>query len=227
MLYAATIHSVADNYESIMTVMNVADLIVDSVTQVGITAENNIFLYGWSFSEHRLRQRLSHLVCSQIRPQYFHHNSILITFCRFDYLLVSHFLLNLEDISATTSEVSDPSQPSSFHASQGQNSSIRFSDSIIGNLGAPLRDGSSGDEDEIIGLAEDGHTPEALETIEEIHVKASLDRADIENLAGPSGVSVVVSNTQGIMPWPPSIVHQMRFLPQATRPIAPTYLCPS
>lgn len=46
MLYAATIHSVADNYESIMTVMNVADLIVDSVTQVGITAENNIFLYG-------------------------------------------------------------------------------------------------------------------------------------------------------------------------------------
>lgn len=68
--------------------------------------------------------------------------------CRFDYLLISHFLLNLQTISSVTLHGSDLSQRTLGGSDQGKISSIRFADSIIGNLGAPLRDGSFEDDDD-------------------------------------------------------------------------------
>lgn len=66
--------------------------------------------------------------------------------CRFGYLLDSHFILNLQDNLTTASNGSDSSQKSFHRSNEGQVSSIRFADSIIGNLGAQLRDGSHEDD---------------------------------------------------------------------------------
>ena len=64
---------------------------------------------------------------------------------RFQYLLTSHFLLNLQDVVTVTV---DDSQSSFICSDQGQVSSIRFVDSIIGNLGESLHDGSHEDDEE-------------------------------------------------------------------------------
>ena len=114
--------------------------------------------------------------------------------CRIDYLLISHFLLNLQDISIVTSNGADPSRLSFVRSDQGHVSSIRFANSIIGNLGAPLRDESLGDDDE------DGDDTDAggIEhsdlsgNDEELHVGAStLSSMDVaeENAASPSKIS--------------------------------------
>ena len=75
---------------------------------------------------------------------------------RFDYLLISHFLLNLQDLSNVTTNDPESSRPSFVRSNP---SSIRFSN-VLGNIGASLRDGSLEDEedehnfDEIRSLAD-------------------------------------------------------------------------
>lgn len=71
-------------------------------------------------------------------------------------------------------------------------SSIRFTNSIIGNLGAPLRDGLLEDDSE----DEDNMNTEGIEASdvqkndEELHIGALLLEADnIKNVAGPSRIS--------------------------------------
>lgn len=54
--------------------------------------------------------------------------------------------MNLQDNLTTASNGSDSSQKSFHRSNEGQVSSIRFADSIIGNLGAQLRDGSHEDD---------------------------------------------------------------------------------
>lgn len=67
---------------------------------------------------------------------------------RFDYLLISHFLLKLQDVSVVTYNSSylsrsSPAQPDL----RQQVSSIRFAaNTLIGDLGAPLRDGLNEDD---------------------------------------------------------------------------------
>lgn len=109
--------------------------------------------------------------------------------CRLDYLLISHFLLNLQDISTVTSNGSDPSDPSLGRSDQGQVSSIRFASSIIGNLGAPLRDGPLEDDEEIDNIDAEGVETSCLSrNNEELYVGSSLQAVSIveENVAGPS-----------------------------------------
>ena len=53
---------------------------------------------------------------------------------RFDYLLISHFLLNLQNMSSVTTNDSDPCQTTLVGTFQ----SMRFD--VVGNLGAQLRD---------------------------------------------------------------------------------------
>lgn len=62
---------------------------------------------------------------------------------RFDYILISHFLLDLQDLSVTPTDDSDPS-----HLSNNRTcvSTIRFN-AVLGNIGANLRDKSSNFED--------------------------------------------------------------------------------
>lgn len=64
--------------------------------------------------------------------------NMLILILRFDYLLISHFLLNLQDISNVTTDDPDVSRAS---FSRSNLSSIRFN-RVLGNIGAELRDGS-------------------------------------------------------------------------------------
>lgn len=95
--------------------------------------------------------------------------------CRFDYLLISHFLLNLQDLAIVTTNDSDPSRPSFVRSDPP---SIRFNN-VLGNIGAPLRDGSLGfaeDEDEDAGVIPD----EADAEIQEVR------RSDEEWRAGTS-----------------------------------------
>lgn len=62
---------------------------------------------------------------------------ILTSFRRFDYLLISHFLLNLQDLPTVTTNGSASSRPSFV---QSNPSTIRFN-RVLGNIGAPLHDG--------------------------------------------------------------------------------------
>lgn len=104
--------------------------------------------------------------------------------------MISHFLLNLQDISTVTSNDSDPSRPSFVRSDPGQASSIRFN-SIIGNLGAPVRDGSH--EDNGGGEDMDGMEGAALLDMQQddeemrvgIPLSGSADTRE-ENVAGPS-----------------------------------------
>lgn len=64
----------------------------------------------------------------------------LQSFFRLNYLLVSHFLLNLQDISTGTLNGSTPSRPSFVRSDLRQVSSIRFINSIVESFGSPLRD---------------------------------------------------------------------------------------
>lgn len=78
---------------------------------------------------------------------------------RFDYLLISHFLLNLQDVSTVPSGSPCITEPdlSFVLPSQDTARSSRFADAIIGNLGESLR-GPSGDEDPLESM-EDGEMP--------------------------------------------------------------------
>lgn len=111
---------------------------------------------------------------------------------RFDYLLISHFLLNLQDISIMTSDGSDPSRPSFICSNPRQLSSICFADSIVPSMGAPLRDRSHEDEDNDDIAADDGAILEVVRNDEEIHVDElspgiAMDTKE-ENIAGPSRI---------------------------------------
>lgn len=119
---------------------------------------------------------------------------------RVDYLLISHFLLNLQDISTVTSNGIGPSQ--SLGSDQEPISSIQFVNTIIGNLGQPLRDGLTGDEDE-----DEGEGEEDIAGIENAGMlNSGLSQPDVnvyddgsspglpmdvkESVAGPSAISV-------------------------------------
>lgn len=114
-----------------------------------------------------------------------HVSTVLMTTCgRIDYLLISHFLLNLQSISAGTSDSLEYSSESSFvRSTQGQVSTIHFVNSIIGNLGAPLRDGPLTEDDDEDGdkiAAESTETPSGLSRDdEELHVGASSPLAPV------------------------------------------------
>lgn len=111
---------------------------------------------------------------------------------RFNYLLISHFLLNLQGIYTVTSQGSDPSRPSFIRSDPHQVSSIRFADSIVSSMGAPLRDGSHEDEDNDDMAADGGAILEVVRNDEETHVDESSPGTamDIkeENTAGPSRI---------------------------------------
>lgn len=92
--------------------------------------------------------------------------------CRTDYLLISHFLLNLQEISTVESDRSDAFRSSSVRTSQAQVSSVRFAENVIGNLGEPLRDGWHEDEDEHY---DDGNNNESsLDIVYAAHADTSL-----------------------------------------------------
>lgn len=77
-----------------------------------------------------------------------HYNTYVLH--RFDYLLISHFLLNLQDFTTVLSNAadSDLSRASFDYSSQGRFSSVRFANNVIGNLGASLRTGAEQEDDE-------------------------------------------------------------------------------
>ena len=105
--------------------------------------------------------------------------------------MISHFLLNLQDISTVTSNGSDPSRPSFVRSDQGQVSSIRFADSIIRSFGMALRDGSLNDDEEADdAVAEDIELTDLQATDEERNIGSSSFVMDImeENVAGPSRI---------------------------------------
>ena len=89
---------------------------------------------------------------------------------------------------------SDSSRPPFDRSDQGQVSSIRFVSSIIGNLGAPLHDGSFEDDDEARDNidVEGVQLPDLSRDDEELHVGISPLIVDIveENVAGPSKIPV-------------------------------------
>lgn len=115
---------------------------------------------------------------------------ILTSYPRVDYLLISHFLLNLQDLATVTTNDLDPSRPSFVRSNP---SSIRFN-SILGNIGAPLRDdclGFEGDEDEDVILDEaEAEKQEVRRSDEEKCARASFPEAlhgiEEECVAGPS-----------------------------------------
>lgn len=93
--------------------------------------------------------------------------------------MISHFILNLQDISTTTANGSG-SLPTT------QLSSVRFVDSVIGNLGASLRDVSQEDnEDEEITDNKDIGLSDLPLGDDETQIGASADVRE-DNIAGPS-----------------------------------------
>ena len=77
-------------------------------------------------------------------------NRIQRCLCRLNYVLITHFLLNLQDVSTVIDDEhdTDPSQLSSVRWGGGQLSTIQFqANTILGNIGAPLRDDGDKDED--------------------------------------------------------------------------------
>lgn len=66
---------------------------------------------------------------------------------RFDYILISHFILNLQAMSSALSHGVHLSQLSSLRPEPGQISSIRFATDIISGLGGLLPDGSHDSEE--------------------------------------------------------------------------------
>lgn len=112
--------------------------------------------------------------------------------CRLDYLLISHFLLNLQDISAVTTD--DPQRSSSLvHSTGSQISSIRFTRTIIGSLGASLRDGSLDEDSTDVEYTQPPGTSQNDKescTDEPMGLMHPGER----NITGPDGISVVVSS---------------------------------
>lgn len=88
--------------------------------------------------------------------------------------MISHFLLNLRDLSATTANDTDQSHASRSVPSQV--SSIHFN-RIIGNLGESLRDESCEEEEDVRdadGMAADDAMLYAPNNDEESHVESEL-----------------------------------------------------
>lgn len=88
--------------------------------------------------------------------------------------------MNLQDISA------GPADGAGGTSAQGQVSSIRFVNSVIGNLGAPLRDGlleDEEDEEEGVPSEEDG--------------PPLAQNAGAEDLVGSSGLSGLQEKVDG------------------------------
>lgn len=110
-------------------------------------------------------------------------------------MLISHFLINLQEISTVTTDGSNPSRPSFVRSTQDHTSSIRFADIVIGNLGESLRDVSH-NHDEDDGVDDNGKVTTGDMEMgpphhkdEDTPVRASLPGSeDIweENVAGPS-----------------------------------------
>lgn len=100
--------------------------------------------------------------------------------------------MNLQDISAVTSNDLDLSRESRSHSILGHFSSIRFTNSIIGNLGAPLRDGPlEHDDDDEADVNVERIKMSNSATPDELHVGSSSFVADVveEIVAGTSGIS--------------------------------------
>ena len=115
--------------------------------------------------------------------------------------MISHFILNLQDMPTVTSNSTDPFQPPSANSDPSQLSSVRFN-SIFGNLGASLRDGSH--EDDVDEEDVDGMTSIAIldtpQDEEEMCVGvSSAGSVDVgeENVAGPSRCAA--ARTQGLL----------------------------
>lgn len=100
--------------------------------------------------------------------------------CRFNYLLICHFLLNLQDVPNVT--IHGANQTLS-RSDQGEMSTICFN-TVLGNIGAPLRDGTSeddGDEDSISADAEMAQMPQSLSSNDE--------EKDVDASSGPQHVA--------------------------------------
>lgn len=108
--------------------------------------------------------------------------------------MISHFLLNLQNISTRISNGSNLSHPSFVRSTQEQVSSIHFVDNVIGNLGASLREGSLDDElhdEDPMDMNGGTETNASPHVNAEMHVVSSSGAVDIteENrIAGPSRV---------------------------------------
>lgn len=77
---------------------------------------------------------------------------LVIDIGRLNYLLISHFILNLQEISRTTQDDLDGAHPSFWRSPPAQSyiSSIRFTAAeFVGNMGAPLRHGTLEDGDDV------------------------------------------------------------------------------
>lgn len=111
---------------------------------------------------------------------------------RIDYLLISHFIMNLQDIATTSSRDADSSRPSFVRSEQSQVSSIQF-DRVVGNLGEFLRDDSRGGEedeeneeqiDENVAVMNSSQKDGEMQV--ESAVFSSGENVCQENVAGPS-----------------------------------------
>lgn len=97
--------------------------------------------------------------------------------------MISHFLLNLQEIAKSTTNGTDPSCLSFVRSERGQLSSIRFN-CIIGNLGESLRDGSpEADDDEAEGMFEDAAMSNILQEDEEAKDESAASLR-VENVSG-------------------------------------------
>lgn len=66
--------------------------------------------------------------------------------CSIDYLLISHFILNLQELVIRPTDDANNSRSPLTESTQSQMSSIRFD--VVGNFGESLRDGSREDNED-------------------------------------------------------------------------------
>lgn len=102
-------------------------------------------------------------------------------------MMISHFLLNLQDISNMTTYSSGTSR-----SEQNQVSSIQFVNNIIGSLGGSLRDRShQDDQDDGIEIPNDLEVGAPLDDDEKqsVHALPASDRVLKENITGPSRIA--------------------------------------
>ena len=86
---------------------------------------------------------------------------------RLDYVLISHFLLNLQHIATDGTRDTGISGPTTARSVDGQVSSVRFADRVIGNLGGSIRDWSTADAEIDVDEGEDEvSTSSALSDVE-------------------------------------------------------------
>lgn len=114
--------------------------------------------------------------------------------------MISHFLLNLRDVSTVESDSAHRSQLPTTHQDQGQVTTIRFASAInnmASSLGTSLRDGShehdEDEEDADIQIENIQTSKDMLKNDEEMQNNDVKEK----DIAGPSGMLATTSEDCG------------------------------